>query len=113
MKESVVKEIEELVAWMVGARDSDLKAIEDGLKEKGNKLLLKVLKEGLRESDAPEEEVVCNRCGEEATSLGRRPKQVHLTLGEVEISRPCYWCKGCSETWAPLDRQLGIDQTCP
>jgi hypothetical protein len=44
--ESIEKEIEELVEWMVAARVPDLETIEDGLKEKGNKLLLKVHKGG-------------------------------------------------------------------
>jgi len=111
VKEAVVKEIDELVEWMVGARDSNLKTIEDGLKERGNNLLLKVLKEGLKESAAPEGEEVCIRCREGAKRLGKRPKGVHLTLGEVKIERACYWCRGCSKTWAPLDRQLGIDRS--
>ena len=111
MKEAIVKEIEDLVRLVVSSRESDLKVIEDGLKGKGNKLLLKVLKEGLRESDAGYEEVRCRICGQGATRLGQRPKRVHLTLGEVEMKRSCYWCRKCSLTWAPLDSQFGIDQS--
>jgi len=72
--EAVEKEIEELVAWMVGARDCDLKTIEDGLKERGNKLLLKVLKEGLRESEAPEGEVGMQQVWGGSHELGSAPQ---------------------------------------
>ena len=34
MKEAIVKEIEDLVRLVVSSRESDLKVIEDGLKEK-------------------------------------------------------------------------------
>jgi len=113
LKESVKDEFDHLLRWMLEERGSDLKALEDGLRERGNELLLKVLKGVLSSRDVRgwKGSERCVECGERTTYLGQRPKRVHLALGEVEVQRRCYWCKSCSKSWAPLDRQLGIDQS--
>ena len=113
LKESVKDEIDQLLRWVLEQRASNLKVVEDGLRERGNQFLLKVLKGALRHSDARirRGRVNCGDCGRPAVKLDKRAKRVHLTVGEVEVERSCYWCKGCSKTWAPLDKQLGIDQS--
>ena len=111
--ESIRDELEQLVSGLLEERASNLGMIEDVMKERGSQLLLKVFQGVVRNSGARklEGEVGCGKCGDTAVSLGQRAKRVHLTFGEVEIERGCYWCKGCSATWAPLDGQLGIDQS--
>jgi hypothetical protein len=90
-----------------------LGTIEDVVKERGSQLLVKVFQGVVRNSSARkvEGDVRCGKCADKAVYLGQRPKRVHLRFGEVEIERGCYRCKRCSSTWAPLDEQMGIDQS--
>jgi hypothetical protein len=112
--EAVAGDLKELARWLVEHRQSELRALEDGLREKGHRLLCGLLEETL----AQEEEVrregshpCCAQCGQQASWLGQRSKRMHLLLGEVVLPRCCYYCAQCHTTWAPLDQQLGIDQS--
>lgn len=113
LMESIKDEFEQLAAWMVEQSESDLKSLEDGLRQRGHQLLCKLLQRVLAESCAnePKREFSCRGCGHKAVDLGLRPKRVHLTLGEMQLERRCYWCKGCAKSFAPQDETLGIDQS--
>ena len=47
LKESVKDDFEEMLRWMLEKRGSDLRVVERGLRERGNRLVLKAFKEVL------------------------------------------------------------------
>lgn len=112
--EAVAEDLKEVARWLVQHREGELRTLEDGLREKGHQLLCRLLEETLVQEEAvrsQEGHPRCGQCGQETSGLGQRPKRVHLVLGEVALPRCCYYCAQCHTTWAPLDQQLGIDQS--
>lgn len=47
LKESVKDDFEQMLRWMLEKRGSDLRVVERGLRERGNRLVLKAFKEVL------------------------------------------------------------------
>ena len=110
----VAEDLKELARWLVRHRQDELRTLEDGLRDKGHQLLCRLLEETLVQKEKVrrrENHPHCAQCGKETSGLGQRPKRVHLLLGELVLPRCCYYCANCHSTWAPLDQQLGIDQS--
>ncbi len=105
--------LEGAARWLVENRESDLRELEQGLIERGHALLMGLL--GLVLADAPAaeswQERACAECKSKMRSLGRREKWLHTSLGHIRLHRACYYCGRCGRTQAPLDGQLGIDQS--
>ncbi len=59
---------------------------------------------------ASERSVPCS-CGEPARYQGLRSKPVLTAVGEVNVSRPYYWCGDCHRGQFPADAALDIEQT--
>jgi Uncharacterised protein family (UPF0236) len=59
----------------------------------------------------PETGPECGRCRQRMKGLGKRSKQLRTLCGEVPIERRVYYCWGCQQTEAPLDRQLGLEHS--
>lgn len=110
---AVQEEWRELAAWVVGQRAADLRTLEAGLLERGHRVLRGLLGAALAEAPTATQPVAaaCPACQGPGWRLGQRAKTVHLTLGDVPLARACGYCPTCRQTWAPLDRQLGIDQS--
>jgi len=111
--EVATRELEELVRWLVSNRGADLGKLEQGLVESGNPLLMSLLGHVVESSPAasPWRERECVRCGRRMRALGNLPKWLHTSLGHYQLKRARYHCKHCHNTFAPLDQQLGIDQS--
>ncbi len=110
---AVAVELKGLARWLVEHRETDLRELEEGLIERGHALLMGLL--GVVLADAPATETwqqrVCAECKGELRGLGRRSKWLHTSLGHYKLHRACYYCSRCGRTQAPLDDQLGIDQS--
>lgn len=102
-----------LVTWTVAQRGADLRTLEAGLRDRGQGLLRGLVGTVLTTAPAATTPVAtsCPRCQHAGWCLGLRGKTVHLTLGDVPLVRQCGYCPACQQTWAPLDQQLGIDQS--
>ncbi|MDA0733589.1 MAG: ISKra4 family transposase [Chloroflexi bacterium] len=114
LMEAVAEDMKELARWLVQHRQGELRTLEDGLRASGHRLLCRLMEESLVQEEEVRREGLhpgCAQCGQETSWLGQRPKRVHLLLGEMVLPRCCYYCAECHTTWAPLDRQLGIDQS--
>jgi hypothetical protein len=59
----------------------------------------------------PETEAECRGCRQRMKGLGQRSRQLRTLCGEVRIERRVYYCSSCQQTEAPLDRQLGLEQS--
>lgn len=110
---TMLGECRELVAWLVDQRGADLRTVEAGVLERGHALLRGLLGAVLAGAPAATTPVptACPDCQAPAQRLGARAKTLHLTLGDVPLARQCGYCPRCRQTWAPLDRQLGVDQS--
>lgn len=58
-----------------------------------------------------ETEAECRGCRQRMKGLGQRSRQLRTLCGEVTIERRVYYCSSCQQTEAPLDRQLGLQQS--
>jgi hypothetical protein len=58
-----------------------------------------------------ETEPECRGCHQRMKGLGQRARQLRTLCGEVRIERRVYYCSSCQQTEAPLDRQLGLEQS--
>ncbi|MGN6757670.1 MAG: ISKra4 family transposase [Thermomicrobiales bacterium] len=110
---TVLGECRDLATWLVDQREADLRTVEAGLLERGHALLGGLLGAVLAGAPATTAPVppTCPACHAPAQRLGMRDKVIHLTLGDVPLARACGYCPACHQTWAPLDQQLGIDQS--
>jgi hypothetical protein len=110
---AVLGECRTLVAWLVDQREADLRTVEGGLRERGHALLRGLLGTVFAGAAAatPPVPPACPDCHAPAPRLGRRDKVIQLPLGDVPLARACGYCPACHQTWAPLDRQLGLDQS--
>ena len=110
---AVGDEVAELAEWLVGHRGADLRELEGGLTERGHRLLTRMLGVALaaRASEGARGAAQCRGCGASGVWLRGRPKTLHLLLGDVPLRRDAGYCAGCRRGWAPLDEQLGIDQS--
>ena len=111
--EAATQELQELVRWLVENRERDLAQLEQGLLERGHGLLMGLLGRAVESSPAAESwrERACAGCGGRLRGLGKRPKWLHTSLGHYRLERGCYHCERCRGIRAPLDSQLGIDQS--
>ncbi len=112
-KAAVLGEVEGLARWLVEHREADLRELEEGLIERGHALLMGLLGAVLRDAPAAQgwQERSCGECRGRMRGLGQREKWLHTSLGHHKLRRACYYCGGCKRTEAPLDQQLGIDQS--
>jgi len=110
---ALADEWRELVGWVVGAHEADLRTLEAGVVERGHQVLCRLVEVVLAERRAAvsRAEQACPVCQQPLRDLGRRPKTIHLILGDVVVQRVCRWCPHCQRTVAALDTQLGIDQS--
>ncbi len=106
-------DVRALAEWLVEHRAADLREQEKGLVERGHRLLTRLLGEVLaeRERETSRGGAWCPRCGEVGVWLRGRRKTLHLLVGDVPLVRECGYCQACRATWAPLDDQLGVDQS--
>jgi hypothetical protein len=111
--QAVAGEVRALAEWLVEHRAADLRHLERGLTEQGHQLLTRMLEVVLehRSGETARGGAWCPRCGEVGVWLRERGKALHLLLGDVPLRRDCGYCARCRATWAPLDEQLGIDQS--
>lgn len=111
--EVATQELQELVRWAVSRREASLAELEQGVLECGHQLLVGLLGQAVESSPQAEAwpERECEACGRRMRALGRIPKRLHTSLGHYQLQRGCYHCKQCHHTSAPLDEQLGIDQS--
>jgi hypothetical protein len=81
--------------------------------DRGHQVLRRLL--GAVRADAPAATVPaqprCPACHAPGQRLDGRAKPLHLTLGDVPRVRQCGDCPACPQTWAPLDRQVGVAQS--
>ena len=112
-KAAVAGEMEGLARWLVEHREADLRELEEGLIEKGHTLLMGLLGAVLRDAPAAQSwrEHSCAECKGRMRGLGEREKWLHTSVGHHRLQRACYYCGRCKRTEAPLDHQLGIDQS--
>ena len=110
---AVAGDVRALAEWLVEHRAADLREQEKGLVERGHRLLTRLLGEVLaeRERETSRGGAWCPRCGEVGVWLRARRKTLHLLVGDVPLVRECGYCHACRATWAPLDDQLGVDQS--
>jgi len=110
---AVAEEWRALVAWALAHRAADLATLEAGLLVRGHAVLRGWLAAALAAAPAAglPPGPVCPACDRPAQRLGVRPKTLHLTLGDATVTRACGYCPACRATWAPLDAQLGVDQS--
>jgi hypothetical protein len=110
---AVTGEVRALAEWLVEHRAGDLREQEKGLVEQGHRLLARVLGEVLaeRERETSRGGAWCPQCGEVGVWLRGRRKTLHLLVGDVPLVRDGGYCPRCRATWAPLDSQLGVDQS--
>lgn len=110
---AVADEARALATWLVEQRGADLRALEGGLTRRGHRLLTGMLGAVLaaRASEVPRAGVRCARCRGEVTWQRGRAKTLHLLLGDVPLARDYASCAACGTGRAPLDEQLGIDQS--
>ena len=52
----------------------------------------------------------CPGCGAPCGVQEWRPRTVATVCGLVHFERPWYRCRGCGESWAPVDASLGLEQ---
>jgi hypothetical protein len=111
--QAVAGEVRALAEWLVEHRTADLREQEQGLVERGHRLLTRLLGEVLaeRERETSRGGAWCPQCGEVGVWLRGRRKTLHLLVGDVPLVRDCGYCGRCQATWAPLDTQLGVDQS--
>ena len=50
----------------------------------------------------------CPQCGREVAARGVVRRRVETAVGEVEVSRPYFYCVPCKHGFAPLDGALGL-----
>lgn len=110
---AVQEDVHALVCWLVAQRATDLRTLEDGLLERGHRLLSRMLEEVLATGPnaVSRETLPCPTCQQPLLDLGSRRKRVHLTVGDLVLTRACRYCPRCQQTHAALDAQLGIDQS--
>jgi hypothetical protein len=103
----------QVVRWVVEQREADLRTLEAGLLAHGQALLQGLLETVLAAAPTATAPVTapCPQCQQSGWRLGPRDKTLHLTLGDVTVARQCGYCPRCQQTWAPLDGQLGVDQS--
>ena len=106
-------ELRALVGWLVEQRGADLRELEGGLTERGHRLLAGMLGavSAARAGEAPRAAPQCPTCDGVAEWRRERPKTLHLLLGDVPLARAYAYCAACRRGRAPLDEQLGIDQS--
>lgn len=109
----VQEELSALVCWLVEQREADLRTLEGGVLERGQRLLTRTLEAVLATSPTAvsRELLPCPTCQQPLVDLGPRAKTVHLTLGDLVLRRACRYCPHCQQLQAALDTQLGIDQS--
>jgi hypothetical protein len=110
---AMAEELRAVVSWLIDQQAADLRQVEAGVIERGHQLLCRLVEAVLAASPAAvsRAERVCAHCQQPLSDLGQRPKTLHLTLGDVTLRRVCGYCAACQRTEAPLDGQLGIDQS--
>jgi DNA repair exonuclease SbcCD ATPase subunit len=99
----VEKAVEELLEWQENTDRPNLTQIEDLIlklraeigEEMANQLL-----EGLAE-EAPVPGPACPVCGQEMRNKGRRGKQMHSRVGDMEYERGYYACPECEQGFFP------------
>jgi hypothetical protein len=50
----------------------------------------------------------CPQCGQVVAARGVVNRTVETAVGEVEVSRPYFYCVPCGQGFAPLDTKLGL-----
>jgi hypothetical protein len=101
-----------LATWLVEQQDADLRVLEEGLTEQGHRLLTRMLGAMLAGQEAPARDGVgCRTCGGAVVWQRARAKTLHLLLGDVPLTRAYGYCATCQTGVAPLDEQLGVDQS--
>ena len=110
---AVSEEARALATWLVEHRASDLREVEGELTRRGHRLLAGLLGAVLaaRAREGARQGVRCRSCAGEVTWQRNRPKTLHLLLGDVPLARDYASCAACRAGWAPLDEQLGVDQS--
>ncbi|HET7036953.1 MAG TPA: ISKra4 family transposase [Thermomicrobiaceae bacterium] len=107
------EELRAVVCWLVEQREADLRTLEGGMLERGQRLVTRTLEAVLATSPTAvsRETLPCPTCQQPLVDLGPRPKTVHLTCGDLVLRRACRYCPHCQQVQAALDAQLGIDQS--
>ena len=107
------EEVRGLATWLVEHRAGDLREVEGELTRRGHRLLVGLLGTvlGARAGEGVRQGVRCRSCAGEVAWQGGRPKALHLPVGDVPLARDYARCAACRAGWAPLDEQLGVDQS--
>ena len=99
LKARLMKGFEEVIDRMVAnkpeARDITLRYAEKTAVATGEKLKAVIAQELLREYGEQDEGVDCPGCGQRLRMKDYRRRRVVTEAGEVEVSRPYYYCEEC------------------
>ena len=95
---------------LAGGETIDAGAEEELFRRVGQQAAREALVRRWEQAD-PETEAECRGCRQRMKGLGQRSRQLRTLCGEVRIERRVYYCSSCQQTEAPLDRQLGLEQS--
>jgi DNA repair exonuclease SbcCD ATPase subunit len=99
----VEKAIEELLEWQENTDRPNLTQIEDIIlklrAEIGEEMANQLLEGLAAETSVPGP--ACPKCGQEMRYKGRRDKQMHSRVGDMEYKRDYYTCPECDQGFFP------------
>jgi len=88
---------------------TDVNFLEEILVRKREETFKEVFRDVLRELERRQERPFC-KCGHgEMVKDGRNPRKITTLLGEIDLERIRYRCKGCRREIYPLDEALGLE----
>lgn len=85
-------------------------AVEDVGQVMEDELERRLLKRKERPEIPEENQAACPRCGQWGRYRGPEPRQLITRHGEHTLTRRRYYCRRCSQGFAPLDQALGLDR---
>jgi hypothetical protein len=102
-----------LAGWLVEHRAGNLRELEGEVTRQGHRVLTRMLGVVLaaRAGEVARDAAGCSECHGPVAWQRGRAKTLHLLLGDVPLVREYGACAGCGTGRAPLDEQLGVDQS--
>lgn len=84
----------------------DVNRLEEAVFDLGLKVMAELMARALAALDERSEKVCANCSGRDFAADGTAPHRLRTRFGTVPIKRRQYHCKGCDQSFRPLDRVL-------